>query len=119
MTVNEVVEATMNRVDGLSLAEPDQNRDSRRIEACEFELLLQRAKEILETHLDKLHIMAAALIKYETLDADQIHRIMQGKEPGAPGSWSDNGGRPPPSTYKPPAAGGVVPPVAPKPANQS
>ncbi len=79
----------------------------------------QRAKEILVTHLDKLHAMAAALIKYETLDSDQIHRIMLGKEPGAPGSWSDNGGRPPPSTYKPPAAGGVVPPVTPTPANQS
>ena len=79
----------------------------------------QRAKEILESHLDKLHAMAAALIKYETLDSDQIHRIMQGKEPGAPGSWTDNGGRPPASTYKPPAAGGVAPPVAPKPANQS
>jgi hypothetical protein len=47
MTVNEVVEATMNRVNGLSLAEPDQKRDFRRIEACEFELLLQRAMEIL------------------------------------------------------------------------
>jgi cell division protease FtsH len=79
----------------------------------------QRAKEILVSHLDKLHIMAAALIKYETLDSDQIHRIMQGKDPGAPSSWSDNGGRPPASTYKPPATGGVVPPVAPKPANQS
>ncbi|MFI4980552.1 MAG: ATP-dependent metalloprotease, partial [Nevskiales bacterium] len=83
----------------------------------------QRAREILETHMDKLHAMAAALIKYETLDLDQVMRIMQGKEPGAPGSWSDNGGRPPPSapstTYKPPAVGGVAPPVAPKPANQS
>ena len=78
-----------------------------------------RAKQILETHLDKLHAMAEALLKYETLDSDQIHRIMQGKDPGAPGSWTDNGGRPPASTYKPPAAGGIVPPVAPKPANQS
>jgi len=79
-----------------------------------------RAKEILVSHLDKLHIMAEALLKYETLDSDQIHRIMQGKDPGAPGSWSDNGGRPPPSTYKPSTPSGVVPPpVAPKPASQS
>jgi hypothetical protein len=47
MTVNEVVETTMNRVAGLSLAQTDQRRDSTRIEACEFELLLQRAMEIL------------------------------------------------------------------------
>jgi len=79
-----------------------------------------RAKEILVSHLDKLHIMAEALLKYETLDSDQIHRIMQGKDPGAPGSWSDNGGRPPSSTYKPSTPSGVVPPpVAPKPASQS
>jgi hypothetical protein len=47
MTVNQVVETTMNRVNGLSLAQSDQRRDSTRIEACEFELLLQRAMEIL------------------------------------------------------------------------
>jgi len=47
MTVNEVVETTMNRVNGLSLAQSDQRCDSARIEACEFERLLQRAMEIL------------------------------------------------------------------------
>jgi hypothetical protein len=47
MTVNEVVEATMNRVAGIPLAQSEQKRDTRRIEACEFELLLQRAMEIL------------------------------------------------------------------------
>jgi hypothetical protein len=47
MTVNQVVETTMNRLNGLSLAQSDQRRDSTRIEACEFELLLQRAMEIL------------------------------------------------------------------------
>jgi cell division protease FtsH len=78
-----------------------------------------RAKNILETHLDKLHAMAAALIKYETIDADQIHRIMDGKEPGAPGSWNDSSRTPPPTSGLRPATGGVVPPVIPKPANQS
>jgi hypothetical protein len=47
MTVNEVVEATMNRVAGNSLAQSDKRRDCRRIEDFEFELLLQRAMEIL------------------------------------------------------------------------
>jgi hypothetical protein len=47
MTVNEVVEATMNRVNGFSLAQSEQKRDCARIEAWEFELLLERAMEIL------------------------------------------------------------------------
>jgi hypothetical protein len=47
MTVNEVVETTMNRVAGLALTQSDGRRDSKTIEACEFEVLLQRAMEIL------------------------------------------------------------------------
>ena len=47
MTVNEVVEATMNRVAGIPLVQSGQRRNSNRIEACEFEMLLQRAVEIL------------------------------------------------------------------------
>ena len=47
MNVNEVVETTMNRVNGLALTQSEQRRDSTRIEAREFELLLQRAMEIL------------------------------------------------------------------------
>ena len=34
--------------------------------------------------------MAKALIKYETLDADQIKMIMAGKEPGEPKTWKDD-----------------------------
>ncbi|MGF1546479.1 MAG: ATP-dependent zinc metalloprotease FtsH [Thiotrichales bacterium] len=49
-----------------------------------------RAKRILTEHMDKLHMMAAALMKYETIDADQIDTIMQGKEPGPPAGWSDD-----------------------------
>lgn len=41
----------------------------------------QRAKEILETNIDKLHLMAQSLIKYETIDTNQIQEIMSGKEP--------------------------------------
>ncbi len=33
----------------------------------------KRAQEILETNLDKLHAMAGALIKYETIDDEQIY----------------------------------------------
>ncbi len=40
-----------------------------------------RAKRILETHMDQLHLLAQALIKYETLDTSDIDRAMEGKEP--------------------------------------
>ena len=49
----------------------------------------QRAKAILQANEDKLHAMADALIKYETIDAHQIAKIMAGKEPGPPQSWTD------------------------------
>ncbi|KTD49202.1 ATP-dependent zinc metalloprotease FtsH [Legionella quateirensis] len=47
----------------------------------------QRAKEILVANMDKLHLMAESLIKYETIDADQIKEIMTGKEPSPPAGW--------------------------------
>ncbi|MDR3414773.1 MAG: ATP-dependent zinc metalloprotease FtsH [Nevskia sp.] len=78
-----------------------------------------KAKSILVDNTDKLHKMAEALVKYETLDSEQIRRIMNGKEPGEPSSWTDSG-RPPPSNVRPVTpGGGVAPPATPKPANQS
>ena len=50
----------------------------------------QRAKRIVESNLDKLHMMADALLKYETLDTDQIDDIMQGKPPRPPKDWMDD-----------------------------
>jgi len=52
------------------------------------------AERILKENLDKLHAMAEALIKYETIDTDQIDAIMDGREPGPPSDWSndDDGG---------------------------
>jgi cell division protease FtsH len=50
----------------------------------------QRAKGILETNLDKLHKMAEALIKYETIDENQIRDIMEGREPRPPQDWDDS-----------------------------
>ena len=49
-----------------------------------------RAKTILGEKIDKLHLMAAALIKYETIDSDQIDDIMAGKEPRDPADWNDD-----------------------------
>src|SRR6187455_162679 len=49
----------------------------------------QRAREILERENDKLHKMAEALIKYETIDEGQIRDIMAGREPRQPDDWED------------------------------
>ena len=50
----------------------------------------KRAEELLRANLDKLHLMAAALMKYETIDANQIAEIMTGKEPSPPRDWDSS-----------------------------
>ena len=49
-----------------------------------------RAETILKENLDTLHLMAEALIKYETIDSDQIKEIMSGKPPTPPEGWNDD-----------------------------
>ncbi|MAG01232.1 MAG: cell division protein FtsH [Acidiferrobacteraceae bacterium] len=46
------------------------------------------AKEIIETHRDKVETMAHALMEWETLDADQIDAVMEGRDPAPPSSSS-------------------------------
>jgi cell division protease FtsH len=46
-----------------------------------------QAKSILTANLDKLHVMAQALLTYETIDASQIDAIMEGREPAPPRDW--------------------------------
>ncbi len=53
-----------------------------------------RAKKLLEENLEKLHAMAKALIKYETIDEKQIRDIMAGREPRPPEDWDDTAGTP-------------------------
>lgn len=48
-----------------------------------------RAEKILKDNLEKLHSMTDALMKYETIDRDQIDDVMAGKEPREPKGWSD------------------------------
>jgi len=50
----------------------------------------ERSKAILEGKMDVLHAMAAALMKYETIDAKQIAKMMRGEEPGDPENWIDS-----------------------------
>jgi len=45
------------------------------------------AKRLLEENRDKLDMMADALMKYETIDADQIDDIMAGRTPREPRDW--------------------------------
>jgi cell division protease FtsH len=60
----------------------------------------ERARTILETSRETLHKMADALIRFETIDEEQIRDIMAGREPKPPEGWDDKepssgaGGRP-------------------------
>ncbi len=50
----------------------------------------QRSVGILKENEDKLHLMADALMKYETIDARQIDTIMEGRMPGPPDDWGND-----------------------------
>ena len=50
----------------------------------------KRAQNILKENEHILHMMADALMKYETIDAKQLEQLMQGRPPGPPDSWTDN-----------------------------
>jgi cell division protease FtsH len=47
------------------------------------------AKAILEENVDKLHAMAKALVKFETIGDTQIKDIMEGREPQPPEDWDE------------------------------
>ncbi|HET8817686.1 MAG TPA: ATP-dependent zinc metalloprotease FtsH [Pseudidiomarina sp.] len=47
----------------------------------------QRAKRILEENVDILHSMKDALMKYETIDADQIDDLMNRRDVREPRDW--------------------------------
>jgi cell division protease FtsH len=49
----------------------------------------QRAKKLLTDNMEKLHLMAKALIKYETIDLDQINDVMAGRRPRPPKDWDE------------------------------
>ena len=71
-----------------------------------------RAEKILKDNLEKLHIMAEALIKYETLELHQIDDIMDGKIPRPPAGWDDDNnasGKPQPARPEGAAPGNMRP----------
>ncbi|TDF80463.1 ATP-dependent zinc metalloprotease FtsH [Pseudomonas sp. H9] len=59
------------------------------------------AKQILTDNRDKLDAMADALMKYETIDAEQIDDIMAGRTPREPRDWEDGSGTPAPQSDRP------------------
>eukprot|EP00119_Amphimedon_queenslandica_P003663 XP_003390452.2 PREDICTED: uncharacterized protein LOC100641144 [Amphimedon queenslandica] len=63
----------------------------------------ERSVRLLQENESKLHLMAEALVRYETIDQEQIQEIMQGKEPSPPGNWS--------KSSKPPSDDGTDAPV--------
>ncbi|NNM79150.1 MAG: ATP-dependent metallopeptidase FtsH/Yme1/Tma family protein [Gallionella sp.] len=65
-----ISEATMQKVD----------TEIRRIIDQQYNL----ARHLIETHRDKIEAMAAALLEWETIDADQINDIMAGNPPRPP-----------------------------------
>ena len=67
------------------------------------------AQNILETSREKMEVMTASLMKWETIDREQIIDIMAGKEPRPPKDWAPR---------SPPTQGdgsGGTPVVAPNP----
>ncbi len=49
-----------------------------------------RAEHLLKENIQILHAMATALLKYETLESEQIDALMDGKEPPPPKDWNEN-----------------------------
>jgi cell division protease FtsH len=69
-THKNVSEATMQKVDG----------EIRRIIDQQYAL----ARKLIEDNRDKIEAMAKALLEWETIDADQINDIMDGRPPRPP-----------------------------------
>jgi cell division protease FtsH len=99
-THKNVSEATMQQVDA----------EIRRIIDGQYSL----ARKLIEDNSAKVEAMAKALMEWETIDADQVNDIMEGRPPRPP--------KPPASTQTPPPSpGGATAPVtaAPAPAREA
>jgi cell division protease FtsH len=79
------------------------NETARKIDEVVREILdtaYARTRQLLTDNIDKLHVMADALLQYETIDARQIDDIMAGRTPGPPADWDKpapgTGSTPPP-----------------------
>ncbi|HWZ63739.1 MAG TPA: ATP-dependent zinc metalloprotease FtsH [Steroidobacteraceae bacterium] len=71
---------------------------------CVIEANFKRAREILTSSLDKLHLMAEALMKYETIDEEQLKDLIAGRVPKPPAGWDDSLSSKPPKAEPPSGA---------------
>ena len=74
---NNISEATMQKVD----------QEVRKIIDEQYNV----ARKLIEDNRDKMEAMTQALLEWETIDADQINDIMEGRPPRPPKDLSDNG----------------------------
>ena len=71
----------------------------------------QTARKILVNGKDTLHAMADALMKYETIDEEQLKDIIAGRTPKPPAGWDDSLGGGSNKPPKAPAEGPAGPPI--------
>jgi cell division protease FtsH len=69
-------EETMQKVDG----------EIRRIIDTQYAI----ARKLIEDNKDKMHAMAKALLEWETIDAEQLDDILNGKPPRPPKDWTSS-----------------------------
>jgi cell division protease FtsH len=93
-THKNVSEVTMQKVD----------QEIRRIIDEQYAL----ARRLIEENSDKVEAMAKALLEWETLDADQLNDIMEGKAPREP-KPKQSGTTPPPPPQKDGTTGAAAP----------
>ena len=97
-THKNVSEATMQQVDA----------EIRRIIDGQYSL----ARKLIEDNSEKVEAMAKALMEWETIDADQVNDIMEGRPPRPP--------KPPANTQTPPPTpGSATAPVTVTPAREA
>ena len=81
---------------GRSAAAPSQNMSEETAKLIDKEVksiidsCYSKAETILKENLDKLNVMADALLKYETIGVEQIDDIMAGATPREPDGWTDD-----------------------------
>ena len=66
------------------------------------------SRSLLERNMEKVEMMAKTLLEWETIDADQINDIMEGRDPRPP-----KAGIPPPRASGDSTGGGVAPATSP------
>ncbi len=98
-THKNVSESTMQKVD----------EEIRRIIDQQYAL----ARRLIEENSDKMHIMAKALLEWETIDAEQIEDIMQGRDPRPPKPTQAGTAGSPPASPSAGASTGSAPAATP------